>query len=171
AEPALRGFFINNGYFMPQVQSESKLDEAHQLADLVFHVTLGQQAKFGRVEVTGLPAEDATALQRTLGSFRARLKGASLKPGKPYDPERIHRASAFIRDYLSKQNRLASQVHLQPPNYDPETNRADLIFRVTLGPEVFVRVVGASVSNKTLRKLVPIYEENTFDRDLVEEGK
>jgi outer membrane protein assembly factor BamA len=171
AEPALQGFFTNNGYFVTRVEGESKLDEAHQLADLVFHITLGRQAKFGRIEIAGLPAKDADSLQHALGSFRARLKGASLKPGKSYDPERIQRASAFIRDYLSKQNRLASQVHLQPPNYDPETNRADLIFRVTLGPEVFVRVAGAHVSNKTLRKLVPVYEESAFDRDLVEEGR
>jgi len=171
AEPALRGFFTNNGYFVAHVQSEGKLDEAHQLADLVFDITLGRQAKFGRVEVTGLPANEATRLQRALGSFRARLKGASLKPGKPYDPERIQRASSFIRDYLSKQNRLASQVRLERPNYDPETNRADMIFQVTPGPEVFVRVAGARVSNKTLRKLIPVYEENAFDRDLVEEGR
>ncbi len=171
AEPALLGFFVNNGYFVAKVQSESKLDEAHQLADLIFNTTLGRRAKFGRVEVTGLPAKDANSLQRALGSIRTRLKGASLKPGKPFDPERIQRASSFIRDYLSKQNRLASQVGLERPNYDPETNRADLIFRVTLGPEVFVRVVGARVSNKTLRKLIPVYEENAFDRDLVEEGK
>ena len=171
AEPALRGFFTNNGYFVAQVQSESRLDEARQLADLSFHITLGRRAKFGRVKVTGLPDKEATPLERTLGSFRARLKGASLKSGKPYDPERLQKASAFIRDYLSKKNRLASQVHLQQPNYDPETNRVDVIFQVTLGPEVFVRVTGARVSNKTLRKLVPVYEENAFDRDLVEEGK
>ena len=134
AKPALLGFFTNNGYFAAEVQSETKLDEAHQLADLVFQVTLNQRAKFGHVEVTGLPAGEAARLKRGLRSFRARLKGTSLKEGKRYDPERLQAAAIFIRNYLSKENRLASQVRLEQPKYDPETNRADVTFRVTPGP-------------------------------------
>src|SRR5207249_8280737 len=96
--------------------------------------------------------------------------GASLKAGKPYSPERLQAATTFIRDYLGKENRLASQVRLEQPNYDPETKRADVTFQVTLGPTVSVRAAGARVSKKTLRKLIPIYEENAIDQDLVEEG-
>ena len=81
AKPALLGFFTNNGYFAAEVQSETQLDEAHQLADLVFQVTLNKRAKFGHVEVTGLPAGEAARLKRALGSFRARLKGSLLKRG------------------------------------------------------------------------------------------
>ena len=170
AEPALLQFFADNGYFVARLQSETKLDTAHQLADLVFHVTLNKRAKFGRLKVAGPPPQEAARLERALHSFRARLKGASLKAGKPYSPERLQAATTFIRDYLGKENRLASQVRLEQPNYDPETKRADVTFQVTLGPTVAVRAAGARVSKKTLRKLIPIYEENAIDQDLVEEG-
>jgi outer membrane protein insertion porin family len=170
AEPALRRFFASNGYFAAQVKSESKFDEAHQLADLVFHVTLGKRAKVGRVEVTGLPAQEAARVKTALRSLRARLKGALLKEGTPYEAERLRAATSFIRNYLSKENRLANEVRLQEPNYDPAANRALVVFQVTPGPAISVLVKGARVSKATLRKLIPVYEENAFDRDLVEEG-
>lgn len=171
AEPTLQRFFAENGYFTAQVQSETKLDEARLLADVFFHVTLNKRAKFGRVAVTGPAANEAARLEGALRSFRARLRGASLKEGKRYDPERLQRAITVIRNKLSQDNRLAKEVRLEPPSYDPETNRADVTFRVTLGPALFVRATGARVWKGTLRKLVPIYEEGAFDRDLVEEGE
>ena len=171
AEPTLQRFFAENGYFTARVESESKLDEARLLADVFFHVTLNKRAKFGRVAVTGPPANEAARLERALGSFRARLRGASLKEGKRYDPERLQRATTLIRNKLTQDNRLAKEIRLEQPNYDPETNRADVAFRVTLGPQLSVRAAGARVWKRTLRKLVPIYEEAAFDRDLAEEGE
>jgi outer membrane protein insertion porin family len=171
AEGALLRFFTDSGFFTARVQTETKLNESDQLADLVFHVTLNKRAKFGRVKVSGPPAEEAARLERAVRSYRARLKGASLNRGKPYTPERLQAAMTYIRGYLAKENRLASQVRLQPAHYDPETNRADVGFQVALGPTVRVRTVGARVWKRTLRKLVPIYEERSFDQDLVEEGE
>lgn len=171
AAPALQRFFADNGYFNAQVESETKLDELHQLANPFFHVTLNRKAKVGSVEVIGPPGPEAARLASSLHSFRAFFKGASLKTGKPYDPNRIQAAVSFLKVTLGNENRLASQVHLQPPNYHPDTNRADLSFQVTLGPTVSVKVVGARVSKGNLKKLIPIFEENAIDRDLVEEGK
>lgn len=171
AVPALLRFFSSNGYFAAHVRTESKFDEARQLADLVFHVTLNKHAKLGRVEIKGPEAREAARLERALRSIRARAKGASLIAGKPYDPVRIRAATKFIIDLLGKEDRLASQVRMEPPRYDPETNRAHLMFQVTPGPSVSVRTDGAHVSRGTLRKMIPIYEENAFDQDLVEEGR
>ena len=60
----------------------------------------------------------------------------------------VQAAATFIRSYLSKENRLASQVRPEQPKYDPETNRADLAFQVTPKPEVSVRVAGARVRRR-----------------------
>src|SRR5262245_44225815 len=171
AEPALQQFFAKNGYFTAQVKRETKLDELHQLANVLFHVNLGKRAKIGQVKVVGIPPQEAADVQGALSSVRARLKGASLRKGKLYNAHRLEAATAFIRNYLSNENRLANEVRLQPPNYDPATNRAHLTFEVKPGPLVSVEVSGARVSQSTLRKLIPIYEENAFDRDLVEEGQ
>lgn len=171
AEPALRHFFAENGYFAAQVQSQADLDETHQLADLVFSVALNKRAKLGHVAVTGPPPKEAARLEHALRSFRARLRGASLKSGKPYNPKQLQAATAFVRGYLGKENRLASRVRLKQPQYHHETNRADVAFQVTLGPTVTVRVLGARLSKRTRRKVIPIFEENAFDQDLVAEGQ
>jgi outer membrane protein insertion porin family len=171
AEISLQRFLAMNGYFLAHVQSNSKFDEINHVADIAFDVTLNQHAKFGRIEVSGPPPDQAARLELALRSFLARLKSASVKPGKPYDFNRLRAAQTFIPAYLSKENRLATEVRLNPPKYDPETNRADVSFQVTLGPVVKVQVTGARVSKRTLRKLIPVYEENAFDQDLVEEGE
>ena len=55
--------------------------------------------------------------------------------------------------------------------YDSATNRVPIRWDVTLGPTVHVSVEGAKISSRKLRSLIPIYEENSFDEDLVEEGE
>ena len=170
AAPALEGYFATHGYFMARVQEETNFDQNHKVANLIFHVNLNRHAKLGKIAVTGPPPEQAARLERVVGSFFARFKGASLKSGKPYDPERIQAAARYLRNYLGKENYLASQIRMQRPHYEPETNRADLAFQVTLGPLVSIRVEGAHIFGRTLRKLIPMYQESAFDRDLVDEG-
>lgn len=51
ADTALVGFFQGSGFFLAKVQHERQLDDAHQIANIIFHVTLGKRARFGRVDV------------------------------------------------------------------------------------------------------------------------
>ena len=169
AVPALVGFFAQNGYFTAKVESATQLDEPHQLVTVRYPATLGKKARFGKIQITGLPSELAERLQNSLHSIRARLHGAHIKTGKPYDSDRLRSAQRFLQDNLGRQNYLSSNVVLKP-EYDPETNRAALDFDVTLGPTVVVRATGARVSGKTLHNEVPIFEENTVDQDLVNIG-
>ena len=172
-ESALERFLIHNGYFSAKVETETRLDEPNKVADLIYHVTLNRRAKFGQVQVTGPPPQQAVQVERALRalrSFRARIKGASVRQGKPYDAEKIRAATDYLRGYLGRENQLAQQVRLETPRYDARTNRADLDFHVILGPKVTVEVKGAKLSQRKMRQLIPIYEENAFDNDLVEEG-
>ncbi|MBI4460944.1 MAG: BamA/TamA family outer membrane protein [Acidobacteria bacterium] len=171
AETALQQFLVGSGYFLSTVRTAVEFHEENQLADLTFHVALNRRAKFGKVEVTGLAADEGDRVERALHSLRARLRSAHIKSGKNYSPERLKSATVFVRDTLNRLNRLAEDVRLEPPRYNPQTNRADITFRVAPGPQIEVRAEGAKVSQRTLRRLIPIYEENTYDRDLVEEGR
>jgi outer membrane protein assembly factor BamA len=57
------------------------------------------------------------------------------------------------------------------------SNRVEVSFKIDLGPIVFVRTTGVRLSllpylsDRQLKKLIPIYSEGTIDRDLVEEGQ
>ncbi len=176
-DKALQDFLRHNGYFRAVVQTSSQIDDAHQLVNLTFSVQLGKQARVANVTVEGPGANEEAALLHSIHSLRARFSGGLLKSGKPYSPQRITAATTLIRRTLSQQHRLASHVEENPPQYHPETNRVDVSFKVEVGPMVTVRATGARLSwlpflsNREMKKLIPIYSEGTIDRDLVQEGE
>ncbi len=174
---ALTAFLQKSGYFRARVQAQSQIDDAHQLVNVSFAVQMGKQARISSVKIEGPdPSEDAR-LQKAVRSLRARLSGGLLKSGKPYTPERVSSATALLKRMLSRQHRLESRIHENPPQYDSATNRVDVSFTVELGPVVIVRTAGAKLSvipflaGRQIRKLIPIYSEGTIDSDLVEEGQ
>jgi outer membrane protein insertion porin family len=177
AEDALRKFLRRNGYFQATIQTASEIDDAHQLVNLSFSVDLGRQARVASVRIQTPDATEDATLLHSIHSLRARFSGGLLKPGKPYTPERITAATALIRRTLSAERRLASHIQENPPEYHAETNRVDVSFKVDVGPLVTVRATGARlsvlpfISAREMKKLIPIYSEETIDRDLVQEGQ
>ena len=161
SETALTHFLQTNGYFTSKVNVEAQFDDAHQLANILFHVNLNERARIGRVEVSGSSTVDSNRLRRT----------TRLKIGKPYLPERIEKARTRLQNYFSHQGRLTSQVRMAGTHFQPGTNTVDVSFEVAPGSLVEVRTSGARVWKRSLRRLVPIFEESTFDQDLVKEGQ
>lgn len=174
---ALLKLFKKNGYFAARVRAATELDEPHRLANVVFNVTLNKKARVGQVKVTGTDPKEAAHLEGTVHSFAAKLKAQSLSPGKPFRPKRIQAAVANMQEELTDQGHIAAKITTEPPVFHPETSRADVIFSVNLGLQVSVRLRGARLSavpflnQRRLRDQIPIYEENSVDPDLIEEGK
>lgn len=168
---ALLHFFQVNGYFEAQVTPEVQRDDSHRIVNIVFDCRLNRLARYGEIHIQGLSATQATRMQNALKSIWARVRGASLKPGKKYSQQQINKAIGYIRLQLRKQGRLAPKVDFISPSYQASTGRADLNFLVDEGPQLEVRVTGARMFQRTIQRLVPIYEENSVDRDLVEEGR
>src|SRR3984957_1076787 len=177
AQQALERFLQHNGYFQAMIQTDSKIDDDHQLVNLTFSVKLGKLARVANISFQGPDAREDARLLHSIRSLRARFSGGLLKPGKPYTPERITAATTLIRKTLSQQGHLANHVQQIPPQYHPETNRVELTFKVDVGPIVTVRMTGARlsvlpfISGREMKKLIPIYSEETIDRDLVQEGQ
>ena len=153
------------------VEPEVEKDEAHELANLVFRVHLGRHAKVGSIEIQGVSPEEAMRIRNSLHSIWSRIKRDSLKPGQQYSQNRINKAVDYIRAHLRGEDRLAPSVRLASADYDPKTNRAHLTFQLNPGPIVSIKIEGAHLWKRTIRKQVPIYEENSVDRDLVDEGE
>ncbi len=177
AEEALQEFLQHNGYFQSTIQTDSQIDDTHQLVNVSFSVNLGKRARVGDVSFQGPNASENADLLRSIRSLRARFTGGLLKPGKAYTRERVRAATTLIHRTLSRQHRLASHVQENPPKYHPETNRVDVSFKVDIGPVVTVRTTGGRLSalpfmsGRQMKKLIPIYSEGTIDSDLVQEGQ
>ncbi|HWG58965.1 MAG TPA: POTRA domain-containing protein [Candidatus Acidoferrales bacterium] len=170
-QKALANFFQTNGYFTAKVTPSARQDDPHLLANLVFQCELGPRARIGHIEIEGVAPAQAEALRSALNSWWARLKRASLKPGQKYSQSQIEKATEEIRSHLRSEGRLAPNVRFESPSYDPRTNRAALKFLADAGPLVSIQVVGAHLWGRTKRRLIPIYQENSVDADLVDEGE
>jgi outer membrane protein insertion porin family len=177
AEGALRNFLHENGYFSAKIRTEAEIDDAHQLVNVNFVVEMGKRARIGSVKVEGTAGRENAHLLHAVRTFRARLSGGLLKPGKPYTLERITSATTLIKKALVRQRRLASHIEQNPPHYHADSNRVDVSFKVEVGPVVTVRTTGARLTlipflaEREKRKLLPIYSEGTIDQDLVDEGR
>jgi outer membrane protein insertion porin family len=165
----LQAFFVKEGYFEANVTSRTKPDPTHRLVNILFDCHLGPRAKVGQVLIEGVSAEEGGKLQQRLKSIPARLNSASVRTGQGYSRRRIEKGLDQLRDYYRKSGRLAPTLRFEP-SYDPDTNKADLHIRVTPGPLLEVKLDGAHIWKRTLRKLVPIYEEGAADQDLINEG-
>lgn len=177
SEKALEKFFQRNGYFKAAVRVEPEIDDVHQLVSIAFTVNPGKQARIAEVRFQGTDAAETARLIHSIRSLRARLTGALLKPGKPYNPERVTAATKLITQTLASQHRLSSSVKEEAPQYHPETNRVDVTFKVEVGPLVTVQVTGTKLSvlpflsRRQIKKLIPVYSERSIDSDLVREGE
>lgn len=177
AENALTNFLHRNGYFQSKIHAEPVIDDVHELVSVKFVVEMGKQARISGVNIEGPDSSESGRLLHAVQSLRARLSGALLKRGKTYTPARISAATTLMKKTLMKQRLLASSIHENPPQYNPETNRVAVSFKVDVGPVVTVRTVGARLTiipflaGRQMKKLIPIYSEGTVDRDLVEEGQ
>ncbi len=177
AKTNLMEFFKKNGFFQAKVTTSTQLEKANGLADVVFHIDLGHRAEIGKVTLEGPPREESIRLLDTLRSIRALVKGGTIRQGKFYTPKRIDAANTLLKDRLADQGYLASKVEIRPPEYVPATNTTDLSIMVEQGPHVSIKIVGASLSwipflgDRNKHRLIPMYQERTFDQDLVQEGK
>lgn len=176
AESALQTFLKQNGYFRAQVHTETQVDDANRLVNIIFRAEMGEQARIGRIEIQGTTTRETARLLHSVQSLRAHFTGGLLKTGKHYSEERVKEAIRLMKRSLSGQNYLAGKIDLQPPSYNMQTNRVDLAFHVDTGPIVQIRITGARLtfipflSGREARKLIPIYSEGVVDRELVNEG-
>ncbi|HEV2469781.1 MAG TPA: POTRA domain-containing protein [Candidatus Sulfotelmatobacter sp.] len=177
AEKGLTDFFRRNGYFQATVHGEPEIDDVHEIVNLKFTVNMGKQARISSVKVVGPSPTESAKLLHSMRSIWARLSRSILKPGEPYRPGRISAAIRRMKGTLTKQHRLASSIHENEPQYDPDTNQVAVSFKVEVGPTVTVRTIGPRLTwipflaGREMKKLIPIYSEGAVDQELVEEGQ
>jgi outer membrane protein insertion porin family len=167
AQASLLTFLRRNGYFHAEVKPEVEVDQTTRLANVNFHVTLNQLAKFGDIIIQGPTPDEIEHLKSRLRSFRARLRSAAIREGRNYSLRTLQNATRLMESHLRSENRLAAQVKLIGANYNQQTNRADVSFDIEPGPPVQVHVEGA----RKRRSLLPIYQESGLTPDLIQEGR
>ncbi len=169
-EDALRKYFATQGFFAASVSASTTVDDSHHLVNIAFDCDMGLRAKVGEVNIEGVTPAEAADIQHTLTSLSAKISFTSLKPGVVYSQTRIDKSLDRLRAHFRKLGRLAPNVRMKP-NYDSETNRVNVALTIDPGPTVAIKVEGARIWHRTLEKLIPVYQENSVDQDLIDEGQ
>ena len=134
--------------------------ETHQM-DIIVHVDSGPRVRLHDVEL----------LNHTHYREADLLKLFKLKPGSELTIARQQQGTERVRKYLEKRGHLSARVSVRRGEYNAQQNTLPLTLEVTEGPRVLVEVAGAKFSKRTLKRLVPVYQEGSVDADLLEEGK
>jgi outer membrane protein assembly factor BamA len=170
-QQSLIDFFRQQGYFQAAVQPEVHVDAEHSLANVVFNVTLGRRSKFGMVDLAGAPQQYVEQLQHSLKTFLARARGSAIRPGKTYHLSTLNKATLYLQTELQRKGLLDAQVKLAGAEYHADSNRADIHFTVTPGPDISVKIEGAHVWSWTKKSLLPMYQGVGADDEAVQEGR
>ncbi len=157
----IRQSLQENGYYRARVTAESTSHAEDQQTDILFHVTTGPPAHVGEVKLTGTSTLTPGELQHL----------AHMNPGDRVTASRISDSLRRLRKKFQKQNRALAQVSIAEQTYHPENNALDFTFQIDPGPVVLIYATGYHISRGTLKKQIPVYEENAVDDDLLNEGR
>ncbi len=157
----VRQLMQENGYYRARVTAESTSDISNQQTSVLLHVSPGSQAHVGEVKVTG-----------TSNLAVGEVQGiAHMEPGDRLTASRITDSLQRLRKRFQKQNRALAQVSIAEQTYQASSNAVDFTFQIDPGPVVLISAQGYHIARGTLKKQIPVYEENAVDDDLLNEGK
>jgi len=157
----MKKVLADNGYYQATINYDLMPHEDTRQMNMVFQVTPGEQARVGTAKIEGDAGIDQAQIQQI----------TKLKPGKKVKSSNLTRALERLRKHYQKNQHLEAQVSLTSREYNSGGNALDYLFDVEQGDKVVIVADGAKISNREMKKLVPVYQENAVDDDLLNEGR
>ncbi len=157
-----------NGFYNAGVEPATSTRQPTQEVHIDFNADPGQRAKFDGLVAGGDILRPIDKL--ILSSGWKRLRGHFGLGWHQLTETRLQNGLDNIRSWYPKHDHLLAQVKLVNLDYHADANTVTPVLSINPGPPVLVRVRGAKLSSGKLRSLLPIYEERSLDRDLLEEG-
>jgi outer membrane protein insertion porin family len=154
----------SNGFFRSRITPEYSYDPATQQVNVRFVVQTGDRARYAPPTILGDP-------NRTARDITSATHWHWLLGWKPVTEGRTQDGIQRVRKAYQKSDRLEARVALDRMDYDVESNRVTPNLKIESGPKIRVEATGASLSRGKLKQLVPVFEEQSVDRDLLVEGR
>ncbi len=162
----IKDLLKSNGFYSPKISTEFTSDPEFAQVHIRFLVEPGARAKFGRPLFSGDPQRSIWSLVRATGWKSAFGFG----PWREATASRVQRGIDRLGSYYRNRDYLAARVSLAGLRYVPEANRVIPSVQIEKGARVRVRTEGARISRGKLRQLVPVFQEQAVDTDLLVEG-
>jgi outer membrane protein assembly complex protein YaeT len=159
----LRQALASNGFFRPKIEPRFSYENRTQQATIQFAIVPEERARFAAPVVRGnqqRPQPKIVSETHWKGWFGWRTVTDS----------RLQRGLERVLQSYRDRDYLMARVTLDRLDYDAATNSAVPVIQISEGPIVKVEATGAKVSGGRLKQLVPVFEEQAVDRDLLVEG-
>lgn len=159
----LRELLQHNGFYQAKIASEFYPDPATQEMNVRFRIESGPRARYWAPVITGAPERDQHKIvdqTRWHGWFG----------WKKVTEARTDYGAQRVRNWYHKRERLEARAVVGRLDYDAEAVRVTPHLDIAPGPKIRIRVLGTKLSGGKMRQLIPVFEEQTVDRDLLVEG-
>jgi outer membrane protein insertion porin family len=165
AEQNLHRLFERNGLYEHSIRVETDDQPEIQQRNVTFIVTMGHRAKYEMPVIGGDTKLPNETIVRATG-WRIRFIGW----WRQVTQERTRSGINGILKKYQKEDRLTAKATLLSSEYEPSTRRLKPTLDIEAGPKVSIQAVETKVSQRTLKRYVPVFQEQTLDRDLLVEG-
>ncbi|MBV9499961.1 MAG: hypothetical protein JO138_11365, partial [Acidobacteriaceae bacterium] len=155
-----------NGLFFGTVGTTTIEDPATHQMTIRFLVYSGKRARYETPVITGktVPLSNEAIIRAT--GWRWPLIHVYRQVTSAF----TDRGVDGIQKKYGKKDRLTATVSLTSLKYDPETSHAQPTLDINAGPKILIKALESKLSKRKLRQLVPVYEEESVDNDLLTEG-
>jgi outer membrane protein assembly complex protein YaeT len=157
----VRRLMLQNGFYGATVSHSEQRDPATQQVAIVFKVHAGEPARVGQIVFEGNTVFSSGQLEDI----------GHIHPGDTVNVQTTSVAIEKIRKKYQKRERWLAQVEVADAEFRPANNTLNYTFRIDVGPVVDIEVQGFHLSRGTIRKNIPVYEEDALDDDLLNEGR
>jgi outer membrane protein assembly complex protein YaeT len=163
ATEGVRDLLERNGFYRSTIQSQLARDAEHQQVGLFFRVNAGRRARLTLPQIEGdtrIPAEEVAEAAGYRSWFR----------WKPATASNTQSGLVNIRRKYQRLDRLTASVTLEGREFLADRNRVKPLITANGGPRIKFETVGAKVSRSTLKKYVPVFDQETVNHDLLVTG-
>jgi outer membrane protein assembly complex protein YaeT len=153
-----------NGFYQAKIEPRVTIEDSQtQQQNVQFVVTPGARARYGAPVIQG---NQTRPTAKIIGD----TKWKGWFAWQPVNETRTQRGIESVLQAYRKKNYLMAKVTLDRIDHDPAAGRAIPVLEIAEGSPVVIATAGAKVSQSRLRRLIPIFEEQSVDRDLLLEG-
>jgi outer membrane protein assembly complex protein YaeT len=159
------GLLKSNGFYEASVAPEVEMESPVEQVFVTFNIKAGKRARYEMPVIHGeTKLSDGVIVHAT--GWRIPL----IHWWRQVTAVRTRAAVQGILSKYQKDQRLTTTVELEKLDYDAQHRRVRPTLNITSGPKIQVKAIEAKVSDRVMKRYVPIYQERTVDNDLLVEG-
>jgi outer membrane protein insertion porin family len=164
-----------NGFFTSTIRYETRNRDNAEQTDVRFIVEPGRRARLAIPLIEGDLKFKPSRILRATGwespfSLHGWFRGGALRQWREVTDSRVQRGLEKARNAYVKKGFLMASVHLSALTHNEADNTVTPHLTIEAGPKVTVRAEGAHVSQGTLQRVLPIFQERSIDSGLLAEG-